>query len=182
MFIQDISFVNTRHERLQRRFLRADAVRRNSEISDNAGTYIAPRPSKMKTINYTTAGRNTILPTTPMLNQQTVSLQANALASVLPTRRFNPEEEHYTAVQRQNAKWQKSYTGHRIFNGQFWLFVYAAPVRMPNNSTDSLLYGCPVYRVPEHCCFIAQTADVRRYMTCSRAHRMDTLYIIPACW
>jgi len=99
--------------------------------------------------------------------------------SVLTTRRFNPAEERNTAVQRQTAKWQKSYLGHRIFKGQFWLFVYAAAFRMPNNSTDSLLYGCPLYRVPENGCFIAQTADIRRHMPCSRTHRMDTLYITP---
>lgn len=49
---------------------------------------------------------------------------------------------------------------------------------MPNNTTDSLLYGCPLYCVPKDGCFIAQKAYIRRYMPCSRAHRMGTLYII----
>jgi len=84
--------------------------------------------------------------------------------SIPLTRRFNKAEAYNAAFQRQTAKLQKSYTGHCIFKGQFSLFLYAAAIHMPKNTTDSLLYGCPLCRVPGHGCFIAQTAHIRRYL------------------
>jgi len=130
LFIQEISFVNTWHGKFQRRFLRSDAVRRTSEISDNAGTYIPPRPSKMKTVNYTTVAMNTILPTTPMLNQQTVSLTGRRTGqSISLTRRFNPQEAYQHSRPVTNCKITKILHGPLNFQWAWFLFDRASSIR-----------------------------------------------------